>query len=77
MSIAVLCMSCAKQENTCGQSNGTDLVLTDFTAGFQPMTRTAYMDGRIYWESTDSIDLFSGQDLQIKTELSVESNIYT
>jgi len=73
LSIVVLCMSCAKQDNTCGQSNGPDLMLTDFTAGFQPMTRTAYMDGRIYWESTDRIDLFSGQDLQIKTELSVVS----
>lgn len=73
LSIAVLCMSCAKQENTCGQSNGPDLMLTDFTAGFQPMTRTAYMDGKIYWVSTDRIDMFSGQDLQIKTELSVVS----
>ena len=73
LSIVVLCMSCAKQDNTCGQSSGPDLILTDFTAGFQPMTRTAYMDGKIYWESTDRIDLFSGQDLQIKTELSVVS----
>ena len=73
LSIVVLCMSCAKQDNTCGQSNGPDLMLTDFIAGFQPMTRTAYMDGKIYWESTDSIDLFSGQNLQVKTELSVVS----
>ena len=35
------------------------------------MTRTTYSNGYVYWEESDKVSLFSGNDYATETELSV------
>lgn len=64
---------------SCGQENLTlpseELVPVTFTATGE-QTKTTYSAGKVSWETTDKVSLFSGEDYKTKTELSVSGRLY-
>lgn len=66
----ILVASCLEQNAALQDTQSVRLVPVKFSAAPE-MTRTTYSSGYVYWEESDKVSLFSGNDFATKTELSV------
>ncbi len=73
--VMALAAACAKEGEAPSSPSSGELVPVTFTATGE-LTKTSYSAGKVYWETTDKVSLFSGDDYATKTELSVSGRLY-